>query len=203
MFPLFPRPSYLDFADLVFLHLHFSFNYYYIILIDLFVYKWILLCHGSDLWFYLQLFDFLKWIVLLQNAPLTEQQQTAIVSLSHAVSERPLPLKLVSFCHLRVIDILTKQLKCNSGMYRLKRMRRCNTMRFPLKRRIVPSMTPVLLRLLWSIPIRQVVCAIWFLAFNAPHEFIWPDWLIFFVFEFDAVLQMVCGSWICNEIRGY
>ncbi|KOM33315.1 hypothetical protein LR48_Vigan01g287100 [Vigna angularis] len=29
-----------------------------------------------------------------QNAPLTEQQQTAIVSLSHAVSERPLPLKL-------------------------------------------------------------------------------------------------------------
>ncbi|KAL5182758.1 Conserved oligomeric Golgi complex subunit 3 [Glycine soja] len=29
-----------------------------------------------------------------QNAPLTEQQQFAIVSLSHAVSERPLPLKL-------------------------------------------------------------------------------------------------------------
>ncbi|CAJ1940598.1 unnamed protein product [Sphenostylis stenocarpa] len=29
-----------------------------------------------------------------QNAPLTEKQQTAIVSLSHAVSERPLPLKL-------------------------------------------------------------------------------------------------------------
>ncbi|KAI5415358.1 conserved oligomeric Golgi complex subunit 3 [Lathyrus oleraceus] len=30
-----------------------------------------------------------------QNAPLTEHQQNAIVSLSHAVSERPLPLKLV------------------------------------------------------------------------------------------------------------
>ncbi|KAL5149294.1 Conserved oligomeric Golgi complex subunit 3 [Glycine soja] len=29
-----------------------------------------------------------------QNAPLTEQQQSAIVSLSHAVSERPLPRKL-------------------------------------------------------------------------------------------------------------
>ncbi|GAU16792.1 hypothetical protein TSUD_200350 [Trifolium subterraneum] len=30
-----------------------------------------------------------------QNAPLTEHQQNAIISLSHAVSERPLPLKLV------------------------------------------------------------------------------------------------------------
>ncbi|MED6188717.1 Golgi transport complex subunit 3 [Stylosanthes scabra] len=29
-----------------------------------------------------------------QNAPLTEHQQAAIVSLSHAISERPLPLKL-------------------------------------------------------------------------------------------------------------
>jgi hypothetical protein len=37
---------------------------------------------------------------LLQNAPLTEHQQNAIISLSHAVSERPLPLKLVSYFYL-------------------------------------------------------------------------------------------------------
>lgn len=34
----------------------------------------------------------------LQNAPLTEQEQTAIVSLSHAVAERPMPAKLVWLC---------------------------------------------------------------------------------------------------------
>lgn len=53
---------------------------------------------------------------VLQNAPLTEQQQFAIVSLSHAVSERPLPLKLVRFCHLHVIAILLNQFKCNSHL---------------------------------------------------------------------------------------
>ena len=31
----------------------------------------------------------------LQNAPLNEQQQAAIVALSHAVSERPFPPNLV------------------------------------------------------------------------------------------------------------
>ena len=32
----------------------------------------------------------------LQSAPLTEEQQAAIVSLSHAVAERPFPANLVS-----------------------------------------------------------------------------------------------------------
>lgn len=36
-------------------------------------------------------------ILALQNAPLSEQQQAAILTLSHAVAERPFPHKLVSF----------------------------------------------------------------------------------------------------------
>lgn len=35
-------------------------------------------------------------IFAVQNAPMTEQQQAAIVALSHAVAERPFPAKLVS-----------------------------------------------------------------------------------------------------------
>jgi hypothetical protein len=34
-------------------------------------------------------------ISLLQNAPLTEQQNAAIAALSHAVAERPFPANLV------------------------------------------------------------------------------------------------------------
>lgn len=37
--------------------------------------------------------------LLVQNAPMTEQQQAAIVALSHAVAERPFPAKLVSTAH--------------------------------------------------------------------------------------------------------
>lgn len=37
------------------------------------------------------LFDF-----VVQNAPLSEQQQAAILALSHAVAERPYPANLVS-----------------------------------------------------------------------------------------------------------
>lgn len=38
-------------------------------------------------------------ILLVQNAPMTEQQQAAIVALSHAVAERPFPAKPVSTAH--------------------------------------------------------------------------------------------------------
>jgi hypothetical protein len=40
-----------------------------------------------------------------QSAPLTEQQQAAIVSLSHAVAERPFPANLVSLM-LLVLDLV-------------------------------------------------------------------------------------------------
>lgn len=36
-------------------------------------------------------------IFLMQSAPLTEQQQAAIITLSHAVAERPFPANLVGF----------------------------------------------------------------------------------------------------------
>lgn len=41
----------------------------------------------------------------IQNAPLTEQQQAAIATLSHAVAERPFPAKLVSFILLLLTQI--------------------------------------------------------------------------------------------------
>jgi hypothetical protein len=47
---------------------------------------------------------------LLQNAPLTEHQQNAIISLSHAVSERPLPLKLVSYFYFAATVIVLIEL---------------------------------------------------------------------------------------------
>lgn len=48
-----------------------------------FVYKWL-----SNL--------FRNFLVFLQNAPLTEQQQASVQALSHAVAERPYPPNLVS-----------------------------------------------------------------------------------------------------------
>jgi len=92
-----------------------------------------------------------------QNAPLTDQQQNAITSLSHSVSERPFPLNLAVFTFSTPFHsnfcFSSLRLLC---ICRHKRMHLFRIMHCLLPSRILLLMIPVLLKLLWLILIKYV-----------------------------------------------